>query len=408
MLLAELLEVVRNGESSGVEFKRDDIGSEALAKEVCALANLEGGHVLLGIEDDGTITGLGRAEKEAEEWVMNICRGDHLQPPLIPYWETIAVEDQVVGVVSLPADLPDKPYKAKRGRGWQVFIRRGTVSVAASREEEARLYQASGLLRYDIRPVAGSSLDDLDLRRLRTYFEFVREQPSPDEREDWELLLINTDFMVEGRGRRMASVGGMLLFGQNPNRWLPQAGITAVAYTGTERDYATREDARLRAPIAPLVDSGGETDDRGLIDQAVDFVNRNIAHAAQLRGGRRQDRTDYPPEALREAIVNAVAHRDYTIAVSDIEIAVFTDRIDIISPGRLPNTVTVDKMRSGYRATRNELIKEALRDYRYVDARGLGVPRKIIRLMREVNGTDPDLAEKDDRFVVRLWRAPTA
>jgi len=408
MLLAELLELIRNNENSGVEFKRDDVRPEVLAKELCALANLEGGHILLGVEDDGTITGLTRDPHKAEEWVMNICRGDALRPPLIPYWETVDVNGRTVGIVSLPGDLPDKPYKARRGQAWQVFVRRGSVSVEASREEEARLYQSSGLLRYDIRPVAGTSLNDLDLRRLRAYFQYVREQEAPDreERLGWERLLINTDFMIEDRGRSIATVGGILLFGLNPNRWLPQAGITAIAYEGEERDYAAREDVRLRGPLTPLVDEARGITDNGLIDQAVSFVNRNIGHSARLVGARREDNSDYPPEAVREAIVNAVAHRDYTIAVADIEVAIFSDRMEIISPGRLPNTVTVDKMRSGYRATRNELIKEVLRDYRYVDARGLGVPRKIVRLMREVNRTEPDLIEEDERFVVKLYRSP--
>ena len=107
---------------------------------------------------------------------------------------------------------------------------------------------------------------------------------------------------------------------------------------------------------------------------------------------------------MREAIVNAVAHRDYSIAVMDIELSMYEDRLEVISPGRLPNTVTVEKMRAGYRATRNELIKDVLRDYRYIEASGLGVPRKIIRGMREHNGTDPDLVEQDDRFLVRLWK----
>lgn len=402
MLSSELIELIRNGESSGVEFKRDDVRPEAVASELCALANLEGGHLLLGVEANGAIGGLTRSAGEVETWVMNICRGDHLRPPLIPYWETVAVDDGTVGVVSLPADLPDKPYKAKRGRAWQVFIRRGTTSVEASREEEARLYQAAGLLRYDIRPLAGTSLDDLDLRRLRAYFQVVREQETAESHEEWETLLVNTDFMIEDRGRRIVTVGGMLLFGSNPNRWLPQAGITAIAYAGNDRDYATREDVRLRGPVVPLLDAQGEIEDRGLIDHALDFINRNIAHTSVLEGGRRTDRSAYPREALREAVVNAVAHRDYTIAVTDIEIAVFDDRIEIVSPGRLPNTVTVEKMRTGYRATRNELIKEVLRDYRYVDARGLGVPRKIVRLMRELNGTEPELIEEEDRFIVRL------
>ena len=102
--------------------------------------------------------------------------------------------------------------------------------------------------------------------------------------------------------------------------------------------------------------------------------------------------------------MNAIAHRDYTITVSDIELSIYADRMEIVSPGRLPNTVTVEKMRAGYRATRNELVKEVLRDYRYVEATGLGVPRKIVRGMREHNGTEPDLIEEDDRFTVRLWK----
>jgi ATP-dependent DNA helicase RecG len=409
MLLAELLELIRNGENSGVEFKRDDIRPEQLAKELCALANLEGGHVLLGVEDDGSITGLTRDPHKAEEWVMSICRGDALRPPVIPYWETIDADGHTVGVVSLPADLPDRPYEARRGSAWQVFVRRGTTTDEASREEKARLYQSSGLLRYDIRPVAGTSLKDLDIRRLSAYFKYIREQETPDgdDRVEWERLLLNTDFMVEDRGRSIPTVGGILLFGLNPNRWLPQAGITAVAYTGEERDYATREDARLRGPLTPLVNSTKEILDNGLIDQAMAFVNRNIGHGATLAGARREDQADYPLEAVREAVVNAIAHRDYTIAVADVELAIFSNRMEIISPGRLPNTVTVDKMRSGYRATRNELIKEVLRDYRYVDARGLGVPRKIVRLMREINGTEPGLVEEDDRFEVTLFRSPT-
>jgi ATP-dependent DNA helicase RecG len=92
--------------------------------------------------------------------------------------------------------------------------------------------------------------------------------------------------------------------------------------------------------------------------------------------------------------------------VIDVELSIYSDRLEIISPGVLPNTVTVAKMRAGYRASRNELIKEVLRDYRYVEATGLGVPRKIVQGMLAHNGTEPDLIEDEDRFVVRLWREP--
>jgi ATP-dependent DNA helicase RecG len=270
MLKVELTEIIQNNENSGVEFKRDGILPEQLAKEIVALLNLEGGLVLLGVEDDGSITGLARDKKKAEEWVMEVCR-THMQPPIIPYWETVEWDNgKVIGVITLPADSPDKPYKAKRGSHWQIYVRVGSTSREASRDEEARLYQSSGLLRYDIKPVPGTTLDDLDLRRLTSYFRDIRQQNSPDSRltingtleeEDraaWEKLLLNTELMMEDRHKNMATVGGLLLFGVNPTRFLPQSGITAVAYPGPQKDYATKERAVLRGPIVALRSADGD------------------------------------------------------------------------------------------------------------------------------------------------------
>jgi ATP-dependent DNA helicase RecG len=156
-----------------------------------------------------------------------------------------------------------------------------------------------------------------------------------------------------------------------------------------------------------LLSKTGEVVETGGIEQALEFVRRNTHMEAKVdEGGRRSERWDYPLDAIREAVVNAVAHRDYTITVTDIELSIYSDRLEVISPGRLPNTVTVEKIRAGYRASRNELMKEILRDYRYVEATGLGVPRKIVQGMRQHNGTDPDLIEEEDRFTVRLWMEP--
>ena len=421
----DLEEVIRNGESSGVDFKRDDLPPDNLAKVAAAFLNLEGGYILLGIEDDGSVSGLAREKRKAEEWVMQVLR-DHVQPLVIPFWETIECDDgKIVGVVTLPADAPDKPYKVKRGSGaWVTQVRVGTTTRDASREEEARLYMQSGHLQYDRKPVPGASLDDLDLRRLTDYFRNVRGQgcPDPADRDGWTRLLVNTELMTENRRHAMPSAGGLLLFGTRPKKFLPQAGISAAAYVGVEKEYGARARETLHGPLVSLFTTAredgtpyprlsrtfsepGTTSETGLIEQALDFVRRNIAvEAAVDEGGQRQERWDYPLEAVREAIVNAVAHRDYTIAVMDVELSLYSDRLEVISPGRLPNTVTIDKMRAGYRASRNELIKEVLRDYRYVEATGLGVPRKIIEGMRVHNGTEPDLVEEESRFVVRLWR----
>jgi len=411
MLVAELHELIRNGENSGVEFKRDDVHPDSLAKEIGALLNLRGGRILLGLEDDGAVSGLTRDRQAAEEWVMNICR-HNLQPAIIPYWEVIPWgTDKLVGVITLPGDYPDKPYKFKRGGAWVTFVRVGTTSREATREEEARLYQASGLMRYDTKPVPGAGLEELDLRRLKDYFLQWRRQksPRPGDLEAWGRLLVNCDLMgiLEGKPERaVPTVGAMLLFGRNPNRFLPQAGVSAAAYPSPQKDYATLERAVLRGPLVGRFAKGRKLLENGVVEQVLDFVRRNTRVEAFITpGGQRRDRSaDYPLEAVREAVVNALAHRDYSIAVTDIELSLYSDRLEIISPGRLPNTVTVDKMRLGCRATRNELIKEVLRDYAYIEATGLGVPRKIIQGMREHNGSDPDLIEEEDRFIVRLWK----
>ncbi len=138
------------------------------------------------------------------------------------------------------------------------------------------------------------------------------------------------------------------------------------------------------------------------MEQAIEFVRRNTGSKAHLVEGRRIDKPDYPAEVIRETIVNAIAHRDYTISGTDIELSIYSDRLEVISPGRLPNSVTVERMKAGCRVTRNELIKEVLRDYHYVEAPGLGVPRKIIAGMIKHNGIEPDFIEDEYSFTVRL------
>jgi ATP-dependent DNA helicase RecG len=407
MTTTQLIELIQNGENSGVEFKRDDVRPESIAKEMVSLLNLDGGYILLGVEDDGTVSGLTREPKKAEEWAMEISR-THVQPSIIPYWEKLKWDDsKTVGIITLPDDSPDKPYKAKRGSTWVTQIRVGSTTRDATREEEARLYQQAGLIRYDIKPVPGADFSDLDIRRLKNYFKDIRDQQAPPEtdKDGWKRLLINTDLLVENRGQYIPTVGSIIHFGANPNRYLPQAGITAVAYPGKEKDYSTKERNVFRGPAVALRSASGDVVENGVIEQTLEFVKRNMQSFGWVdESGTRQERQDYPFEAVRESIINAIAHRDYTITVTDIEVAIYIDRLEVISPGRLPNTVTVEKMRTGYRASRNELIKEILRDYRYIEATGMGIPRKIVEGMRQHNGTEPDLIEEEDRFTVRLYK----
>ena len=401
-----LRDLVVNGENSLVDFKRDDVRKEDLAKEMVALLNLEGGHILLGVEDDGSISGLARSPAETEEWVMNIAR-DLVQPGFVPTWQCVKMSDNaVVGVIGLSADSPDKPYRARRRGAWTTFLRVGTTSRMASREEDGRLYQSSHVMRYDTRPVLGTSLEDIDAERVRNYLRDIQGRvavPSTKEDRAWRRLLANIDVLDGAKTTSAVTVAGLLLFGLNPSRRLPQSGISAWSFPGIEKDYNTTDEEVIRGPLVSLGD-GDDTVAKGVIDRAVDFVKRNMGTTAWLEGARRRRKPAFPVETIREAIVNAVAHRDYTLAQTDVEVSMYRDRMEVISPGRLPNGVTVQKMADGLRAARNEMLKDVLRDYGYVEHMGLGVRNRIIGAMRKHNGTEPDLVEEESRFIVRLWK----
>ena len=401
MTRTDLLEIIRNGESSGVEFKRDVVQTHDLAKELVAFANFEGGIVLLGVEDDGSVSGITRSKPE--EFVVTTCR-DKVRPGLIPFYEVVKDvapgKDVAVVRVSRGFDVHTLWHNNKNS----YYMRVGTQTREPTPEELGRLFQQRGGFRAELRPVSGATIADLDIRRLRNYFVRVRQQDAPDDGNEaaWRTLLFNTEIMVDDG----ITVSGVLLFGRTPNRFLPQAGIDAAAFPGTDKDYAARERAALRGPMTPLLNDVGEIVEAGLVEQALAFINRNVVVAGQLEagGGRRDAIPAYPAEAVREAIVNALVHRDYLLSSTDIELSIYDDRMEIVSPGRLPNGITPARMLSGCRAARNQLIKDVMRDYHYLEHSGMGVPRKIVKCMREHNGTEPVLIEEGERFTVRLIR----
>ncbi len=399
MTRTELLEIIANGENSGVEFKRDTLENYSLAKEIVAFSNLDGGLVLLGVDDDGSIKGITR--DHVEQWVMNACR-DKIRPGIIPFFEIIKdiQSGKDVAVVRVPRG--GYVYSQWHNNKHTYYIRVGTQSRETDPQELGRLFQQRGLIRAEMSPVSGTTIKDLDHRRLKNYFEHVRQQNTPDDSDDtgWRNLLINTDIITEDG----VTIAGILLFGITPNRYLPQAGIDAVAYSGTEKDYEAKERSQLHGAMTPLIDQNGNLMEAGLVEQAVYFVRRNTPVHSRLKdGARRVDTPTYPEEVIRETIVNALIHRDYLLSGTDIELAIYENRLEVISPGKLPNGITPERTRLGVRAARNDLLKDFMRDYGYLEHMGMGIPRKIIKGMKEHNGSVPELIEENERFTVRLF-----
>jgi ATP-dependent DNA helicase RecG len=253
MLKSELLEIIANGENSGVEFKRDDIRPEQLAKEVVALANFQGGRILLGVEDDGGLSGIQRSD--LEEWVMNVFR-DLVHPMLLPFYEEVQVNPQKrVAVISFPAGV-SKPYVLRHKGSEHIYIRVGTTSRLASREQQARLFSIGGLLHPELMPVAGTDLRSLDRARLIDYLSDVINDPDvPANEAEWEARAQGLGLLVPSEtSPAICSVAGLVLFGINARRYLRQAGLRVMVFSGLEKEYQAELDVTLDAPLDWLND----------------------------------------------------------------------------------------------------------------------------------------------------------
>jgi len=404
MLKTELLEIIANGENSGVEFKRDDIRPEQLAKEIVALVNFQGGQIILGVEDDGTISGLNRTN--AEEWVMNVVR-DKIHPQILPFYEEIKIEEGVfVAIITFPLGI-SKPYVLRDRGEEKVFIRIGSTSQLATREQQMRLFELGGMLHTEVLPVARTHSDCLDKARLENYLSDILQDPDiPKTDDDWEIRLAGLGFLNEANG--LCTVAGLLLFGKNPRQYLKQAGIRVFAFDGEDKEYKANLDLIIGAPLVgrwDVTESGKQLIDNGLIENFIEQVKPFITQEADEidEGFRRELEWFYPSDAVREVLINALAHRDWTRFV-DIEVGIYSDRLEVISPGALQNSMTVNKMVLGQRSPRNPIIMEVLRDYGYVDARGMGVRTKIIPLMKKFNHCEPVFELTDDYLKTILYR----
>ena len=262
----------------------------------------------------------------------------------------------------------------------------------------------------ELLPVSGSDLRELSMERLADYLTaIVGDRDVPQTDEAWNERLCALGFMVEREdGPPACTIAGLILFGYRPRRLLRHAGIRWMCFDGEDKTYEALDDQVIEGPLVDLwrVLSGGrELVEKGLIERLADAMRPFVSEeAGQVdESMRRERRWHYPLDALREGIVNALTHRDWT-RYEQIEVARYADRIEITSPGALQNGMTIEKMVAGQRIPRNLLISETLRDYSYSDARGMGVRNKIIPLMRAQNGVDPEFEATEDYLRLTLRR----
>lgn len=339
---------------------------------------------------------------------MNVIQSK-IHPMFLPFYNEVRIDEQkTVAIISFPQGI-SKPYVVRHNGKEDIYIRVGSKSALATREQQMRLFELGGMLHTEVMPVPRTSFDSLDKARLENYLKDVMQDPDvPSSDEAWQQRLLGLGFLAEAAGNICCTIAGLVLFGKSPRRYLKQTGLRVLAFDGVDKSYAALLDEVIDAPMVGRWDKAPVTRhpfDSGLIERFTQLIKPFITQEADelIDGVRHSAQWLYPQDAVREAVVNALAHRDWTRFV-DIEVSIYSDRMEIISPGALTNSMTIEKMIAGQRSPRNPLIIEVLRDYGYVEHRGMGVRVKIIPLMREFSGKDPKFEATEDYLKTTLYR----
>ena len=373
MTSKDVLNIIQSGENFYIEFKEEKVKAKDLGEEIVAFANSEGGTILIGVSDDGNITGI--TDKKIEETIMNICR-NNIVPNIIPSFEYAIINDKKIVILGIPKGL-SKPYSTVDNK---YYIRVGTTKRIASREELLRL------------PVINTSIKDLNLDVIRDYYlKYNAFDLYDEEKEQVERLLINADILKELNGEKVCSVGGLLIFGKMPQRYLPQNGITFAHFNGSEISDELIDKKVIEGRIQDIAEN------------TLTIIKNNILAPSVIKNLKRVEVEEYPKIVLREALVNSLVHRNYSIYGSKIRIFMFNDRIEFRSPGRLPNTVTTEKMKVGVSFARNPFLVKYMENMRYIDQLGRGIPM-IIKKMKSITDIEPKLEEVGEEFILTIYK----
>ncbi|MCG8685698.1 MAG: putative DNA binding domain-containing protein [Desulfobacterales bacterium] len=385
----EIQYMITNGENSKVEFKEECAHNDSIAKEIIAFLNFKGGTMLFGVNDDRQVVGV--RDENFEERIMNIFY-HRIMPSVIPDYQEFIIDNKRVVVLTVEQGI-NKPYYTKVNGKNCYFLRYGSTSREATREELLRLFQASGNVHYEVSPVLNAAPRDLDFRNIEDYFSKYRAMNLNNfSQSEVETILINSEILSQSGENIHPTIAGMLLFAKNPKKYLHGSGIRAIHIDG--KDIAD----------SVIDHKFFERDVFHNIESVLDYLKLRINAAVKIgHTARREAKVDYPFNVLRELIVNAVVHRDYTIIGANIAVIVFEDRIEIKSPGAIPNSLTIEKIKQGIMYHRNPVLVQFLYDAGYVERLGRGV-RNSIEMMRKYNGKEIDIASDESETAIKIYK----
>lgn len=389
-LKSDIRNLLAAGESERVEFKQSLPRPTVLLRDIVALANTKGGSIVVGVGPGGRVTGIDPDTVGSENLARYVLT--HTDPPLEIAVTSHTLDGRELVVIGVPSGW-DKPHTVAGTA--EAYVRVGPMSRAATRGDLQRLALEAQLGAFEDAPVIRATLADVDPARFHQYLRRRSDGPlpAPSESDRFRGLLRNLGFATRSGttdpDAAIPTVAALLLFGRAPQQFLPQARVELARFAGDKP-----------GPAADRTTVGGTLAEQ--LDGAMDFITRHMRVAARIEGFRREDLPEYPPEVVRELLLNALVHRDYSLRGMAVQVWMFFDRWEITSPGRLPGPLTpADLERSPERLARNPRLAEAMRILGHGEGLGLGLSQARARF--EVAGLPPPiLAESATTVTVTL------
>jgi predicted HTH transcriptional regulator len=382
MVLEDLL---RQREGKTLEFKRDLSSPAPALRTLVAFANSAGGRLVVGVQDrTRAVTGV-KAPLDLEERLASLV-ADAIEPRLLPEIEIVPWRKTHVLVVTVHTSALRPHHLRSEGPARGTYVRLGSTNRLADAALIAELGRATSAESFDEQPVPDLSSEAIDFGAVSQCFAERRTLRQQD--------LATLGMVRAHQGRTVPTVGGFLLFGKDRLSRFPDAYIQAGRFAGTDRTELADRAELTDYPVQAL-------------EHAVRFVERNTRLGMEIGRVRRRDLPAVPPAALREALVNAVVHADYSQRGAPIRVAVFDDRLEVESPGILLPGLTIEELREGVSRVRNRVLARVFKELGLIEQWGTGVQR-MISACTGAGLPEPEFAELGLRFRATIRTVPVA
>lgn len=332
---AELKKIIQQGETSKVQFKELLDNQNSIAAEMIAFANTKGGLLLFGVKDKtGEISGLDYVQLQSTSNRLAVIASDFVFPEVYITTETVEVNGRNVLCVEVQEGT-NKPYKDKNGTIWTK--QGGDKRRVLDNNEQIRLFQQSGLVYADEMTVPETSINDIDSNKISNY---LLRLGADNQTIDKDILYKNLNVLKNGK----LTLGGLMFFANNPQQFRPVLMVKAVAFYGNDIAGKEYRDSRDITGTVPE-----------MFKESMAFFKSNLRHTQQGQSFNSLGILEISIDALEEVVQNALIHRDLT-KNSPVRLMIFDNRVEIISPGALPNSLTIDNIKYGTTVARNPLF----------------------------------------------------